>query len=308
MKREKISMKSTKKTISFLLAMILVLAGLSGCAQKTETEKAPAGAPADQAATSPAPEKTEPANRLEKIIANGKLQVVMEPYFAPYEFIDVNEKGQDQYKGADVELAKFIADSIGVELEIVPLEWSAVLTGISTGKYDMAISGMGYTAERAEAMELSDSYNDTDSIHGFVLKAGTEGDYVDLDSFTGKKIAYQKGTLQEMYASAQVKDLQGQPFDSVQNAILALQSGKVDAVAVSYDNGALFTEANPDLIMSTVLFEDTKDFTVVACPKGETELIGAVNAAIKEVRTGTGEDLYLKWWDEATAQAQKLGE
>ncbi len=301
MKREKFSMKSTKQLMTLLLAVILVLGGLSGCAKKVEASDAAN----NTAQATKQTENKEPANLLEKIKAEGKLQVIMEPYFAPYEFIDVNEKGQDQYKGADVELAKYIAKSLGVELEIVPLEWSAVLTGISTGKYDMAISGMGYTPERAEAMELSDSYYDTDSKHGFVLKADTVDAYPDLAAFTGKKIAYQKGTLQEMYANAQVKDLVGKPFDSVQNAILALQSGKVDAVAVSYDNGSLFVDANPDLAMATPIFEGTKDVTVVACPKGETELIEAVNKAIADMRA---DDLYLKWWDEATEQAQKLGE
>lgn len=278
------NMKNKKKTISkviiLALSMILLATGLAGCGGK------------------------KAGNRLEAIKKEGKLQVICEPYFAPYEFIDSSKTGQDQYLGADMQLARYIADKLGVELEIVPLEWNAVLTGISTGKYDMAISGMGYTPERAESMELSDSYRDEESKHGFVVKTEDVDKYPDLDSFAGKKIAYQKGTLQEMYASAQVKDLQENPFDSVQNAILALQSGKVDAVAVSYDNGELFVEANPDLAMAKTLFEGTEDHTVAACPKGETELIEEVNKIIAEVNE---QGLYAQWWDEAVEQAKALG-
>ncbi len=295
--------KGLKKIAALTMVSMLLAGGLAGCAGSSE---APA---ADKAETSTeAPASTETAKkaetRLEKIKEAGVLQVIMEPYFAPYEFIDSSKSGQDQYMGADVELAKYIADEIGVELEIVPLEWTAVLTGISTGKYDMAISGMGYTAERAEAMNLSDSYHDTDSKHGFVVKTDTVDTFTSLDSFTGKRMGFQKGTLQEMYATAQIKDMQPQPFDSVQNAILALQSGKVEAVAVSYDNGELFCEANADLSMATPLFEGTEDHTVVACPKGSDDLTSIVNEAIAKVNE---EQLYAQWWDEATSAAKELG-
>lgn len=269
-----------KRILVMSICTILAVTGITGCGSKKEE------------------------NRLEAIKESGKLQVICEPYFAPYEFLDSSKTGQDQYLGADMELARYIADDLGVELEIVPLEWTAVLTGISTGKYDMAISGMAYTPERAEAMELSDSYYDLDSSHGFVVRAEDVDAYPTLDSLAGKKIAYQKGTLQEMYTNAQIKDVEGNPFDSVQNAILALQSGKVDAVAVSYDNGELFVESNDDLAMATPKFEGTKDATIVACPKGETELIEEVNKAIAEVKE---KGLYQQWWDEAVEQAKALG-
>ncbi|MDK2867304.1 MAG: arginine/lysine/histidine transporter system substrate-binding protein [Clostridiales bacterium] len=293
--------KSLKRLLGVTLAMAMILAAFTGCSSKA------AEAPADSnsAAASSSTATAEPANLLEKIKADGKLQVICEPYFAPYEFIDSSLSGQEQYKGADMELARYIANDLGVELEIIPLEWTAVLTGISTGKYQMAISGMGYTEERAEAMTLSDSYNDIESFHGFVVKKENVETYPTLESLYGKRIAFQKGSLQEMYTNAQIQDVQGQPFDSVQNAILALQSGKVDAVAVSYDNGELFVDANEDLSMGTPLFEDTKDKTVVAVPKGETELIAEVNRIIADVRS---QGLYVKWWDEATEQAKALDE
>ena len=243
-------------------------------------------------------------NLLEQIKEDGVLQVVMEPYFAPYEFCDTSKEGQEQYCGADVELAKYIADDLGVELEIVPLEFSAVLASIVAEKYPMAISGLGYTPERAESVELSDSYRTTDAVHGFVVRKEDVDKYPDLDSLAGKTIAYQNGSLQDMYTNAQIKDPVTKPFDSVNNAILALQAGKCDAVAVYYDNGELFVDANDDLAMAEAVFEDTKDTTVIACPKGETELIGEVNRIIADV---TEQGLYEQWWDDAVEQAKGLG-
>ncbi len=243
-------------------------------------------------------------NLLEQIKEDGVLQVVMEPYFAPYEFCDTSKEGQEQYCGADVELAKYIADELDVELEIVPLEFSAVLASVVAEKYPMAISGLGYTPERAESVEMSDSYHSTDSIHGFVVRKEDADKYPDLDSLAGKTIAYQNGSLQDMYTNAQIEDPVTKPFDSVNNAILALQAGKCDAVAVYYDNGQLFVDANDDLVMAEALFQDTEDTTCIACPKGETELIEEVNRIIAEVEE---QGLYEQWWDAAVEQAQNLG-
>lgn len=83
---------------------------------------------------------------------------VTEPYFAPMEFIDPTQEGEAKYVGADIELAHHIADELGVDCHIIPLDFTSVLSGVTTGKYDLAISALAYTPERAEAMELSDGY------------------------------------------------------------------------------------------------------------------------------------------------------
>ena len=56
-------------------------------------------------------------NRLEKIMKTGKIVLVTEPYFSPYEFIDNTKSGQDRFSGSDIDFAKYIADYVGVELE-----------------------------------------------------------------------------------------------------------------------------------------------------------------------------------------------
>ena len=59
----------------------------------------------------------EASNRLEQIKQKGYIEVVTEPYFAPNEFIDSTKTGDEQYVGADIELARYIADKLGVELQ-----------------------------------------------------------------------------------------------------------------------------------------------------------------------------------------------
>lgn len=68
--------------------------------------------------------------------------LVISPDYAPYEFIDLEKMGQgdEQYVGSDIELAKYIADSLGVELVIQPMDFDSVLAAVSEGKCDIAIS------------------------------------------------------------------------------------------------------------------------------------------------------------------------
>ncbi len=117
----------SKRLTALCLALCLALP-LAGCSGKEESSA---------------------ANRLEAIKERGYIEVVTEPYFAPMEFIDPTKEGDEKYVGADIELAHHIADELGVECHIIPLDFTSVLSGVTTGKYDMAISALAYTPERA---------------------------------------------------------------------------------------------------------------------------------------------------------------
>ena len=148
--------------VGLVLALTALFSGfaLTGCSV-LGTVEAPVGGEADilaLAAGETAGAETSGGNRLEEIRERGYLTVAMEPYFAPNEFIDPSKSGDERYVGADIELAHYIADHLGVECRIVPLDFTAVLSSVSEGKYDMAISALAYTPARAQAMELSDGY------------------------------------------------------------------------------------------------------------------------------------------------------
>ena len=140
-------MKSRSFTYMFL-ALAASAALMCGCSSSAQA----AGMKETETAAQ------EGGSRLEEIKERGYLEVAMEPYLAPFEFIDPGKTGDEMYVGADVELAKYIADKLGVECRIIPLEFAAVLSSVTEGKYDMAISGLAYTPARAEAMEMSKGY------------------------------------------------------------------------------------------------------------------------------------------------------
>jgi polar amino acid transport system substrate-binding protein len=83
-----------------------------------------------------------------------------------------------------------------------------------------------------------------------------------------------------------------------------LSTGKIDALAVSGENGVLYAGNYDNIVMSDFFFDYTSEGNVVACQKGQTELMEAINNIIKEVNE---QKLYSQWTDEATALAESLG-
>ena len=141
------------------------------------------------------------ADRLEQIKEKGYIEFCTEPYWAPNEFIDPTKTGDEQYVGTDIELAKLIAEKIGVDLKINALDFSAVLVGTADGKCDMAISAIAWNEQRQMAMNLSNGYY-TDSEndgYGFIVREGDEEKYNTIESLADATVITQSGSVQEGY-------------------------------------------------------------------------------------------------------------
>lgn len=282
-----------KKLMTILLAAALSLSLFAGC-------------------TVNAASNTDAENRLEAIKERGYLEVATEPYFAPNEFIDASKPAGEQVVGSDIELARRIAERLDVELRIVPLEFSAVLSSVTTGKYDMAISALAYMPSRAEAMELSKAYYINPNSEGYSLMVREEDadKYKAFSDFDGKKIVFQSGSLQELYATTQMdtsKLADVARVSATTDGYLMVSEKKVDAAVCAVANAKLYCEANPGLtVLTGIRFQEDEEFsgTRVGVPKGETELLEFVNSVIDEV-VESGE--YLQWYNDYQEYAAKLG-
>ena len=139
---------------------------------------------------------------LANVLAKGELCIATSPDYPPAEFI--TEDGA--IYGSEMMLAKYVADALGVKLKIETMDFNAVLTAVDTGKVDMAFSGFGWKADRAEAFELSVGYIGDDSVdyHTLIVPAAEAGNYKTLADFVGKHIVAQAGSLQQMYVEDQI--------------------------------------------------------------------------------------------------------
>lgn len=245
---------------------------------------------------------------LGEIKAQGYIELCTEPYFAPFEFVDPSKTGDDQYVGVDIEIAKYIAEKIGVELRIVPLDFTAVLAGIADGKYDMAISAIAYSPSRAEAMRLSNVYKPNSGGYGFLTRTEDVDKYSSVEDLKDAVVITQSGSVQESLYNQNVKACK--EFKLVANmtdGYLAVAEGKADVCICSTESAQLYAEANGGLAIPDFRFEVDPNMngTVVAMPlKGSESLLEVVNEAIAELNAQGKID---QWNEEYTAYAAQLG-
>lgn len=275
-----------KKIIAFLLAAILVL-GCTACGSK----------------------KDEGNDRLAQIKAKGYIELCTEPYFAPFEYVDPTKTGDDQYQGMDLEVAKYIADKIGVDLKITALDFTAVLAGVADGKYDFAISAIAYSPERAEAMRLSDVYYATNTGYGFIVRSEDVGKYTDIDSLKDAVVITQSGSVQEalynQYVNGACKEFK--LVANMTDGYLAVSEGKADVCICSTASANLYAQANGGLDIPDFRFEVDPNMNgvCVAMPTEGTEsLAELINQCIAELNeSGKPEE----WYSQYEAAAAELG-
>lgn len=275
-----------KKMIAFLLAAILVL-GCTACGSK----------------------KDEGNDRLAQIKEKGYIELCTEPYFAPFEYIDPTKTGDEQYQGMDLEVAKYIADKIGVDLKITALDFTAVLAGVADGKYDFAISAIAYSPERAEAMRLSDVYYATNTGYGFIVRSEDVGKYTDIDSLKDAVVITQSGSVQEalynQYVNGACKEFK--LVANMTDGYLAVSEGKADVCICSTASASLYAQANGGLDIPDFRFEVDPNMNgvCVAMPTEGTEsLAELINQCIAELNeSGKPEE----WYSQYEAAAAELG-
>lgn len=230
--------------------------------------------------------------KLKDILDKGQIVLATSPDYPPSEFVD----DQGNVKGSDIMLAQYIANSLGVDLKVETMDFNAVLTAVDTGKVDIGISGFGYKADRAEQFELSHGYQSSSAAahHTLLVPAEKADEYKSLADFSGKKIDTQANSLQEMYVTDQIPDADLQKVATLDQAILELQTGKIDAIALDSTTAKNYAETSDGMFVS-VYEKNGVEFdlsqyadesgNVAAVKKGETSLIEAVNQVIDSLAT-----------------------
>ena len=231
--------------------------------------------------------KKEDTGVLDSIKESGKLVVGLSADYAPYEF-HIIENGQDKIVGFDVSLAKEIADELDVELEIKEMDFDALITALPAGKVDMVISGMNPTEKRKKAVDFSDIYYTAN--HGILVRAEDADKYTNFSDLDGLKVGAQLGSTQAELASTLIKDANLQLLSNVNNLILELKSGKVDAVVMAVKN-------NPELAVGKPVYEETDSGNAIAIAKGNEDLVKIVNGVISRI---TEDGTMNKYIEEAT--------
>ena len=259
-----------KKIVSLILAALMLASVLAGCGSSS--------------ANTPAGTNPEATTASLKVVTAGKLTVATSPDFAPMEFMDPSKSGQDAYVGFDITLAKYIADSMGLELQIMPMSFDACQTAVYAGTADMAISGFSWTEDRAQNYNTSNYYHAGDNEDEQVLiTLASNGDkYATSEGLKGAKIGAQNASLQQSLTTEQLTDSELVLFTDLGTGVLQLKNGDFDCIAVAKGNGDSIIANNPEIAMSGFKFVVDEKYTgnVILLQKGNDGLTEAVNAAL----------------------------
>ena len=162
--------------------------------------------------------------------------------FPPYEFVE-----NDKVVGIDATVAGLIADKLGMKLEIVDMEFDAIIPAVTSGKIDMGMAGMTVTDERLESVNFSSSY--ATGVQVIIVPEGS--DIASADDIAAKieagenvQIGCQNATTGFIYASDDFGEDHVQAFPKGADAIAALTSGKIDCVIIDNEPAKAFVEAN----------------------------------------------------------------
>ena len=254
--------KMTRKIIALVLAMVMCL-GFAACGSEPENDNV--------------------------------LRVAMECAYAPYNWTQNDDSngavpiaGTNSFAyGYDVMMAKLIAESMGKELEIVKLDWDALVPAVDSGDVDLVIAGQSITAERLEVVDFSDPY----FYASIVTLTKADSAYASATSvadLAGAVCTSQLGTIWYDICLPQIPEANILTAQETAPAMLvALESGAVDLVVTDMPTAMAATAVYDDMVLLD--FTGTEgEFEVseeeinlgITMEKGNTELLEAVNAVL----------------------------
>lgn len=290
-------MKQVKKTLALAMSALMLLAMLTGCGS-SKKDDAPA---ADSNTETQEPAADTTSSKLDQIKANGKLLVGTEAQYAPYEFKDLDAN----FAGCDMWLAQQIADSLGVELEVVDMSFDGIIPAVKSGQVDIGIAAFTKTPERAEEIDFSNLYETSAQL--LVVKTGNADVYSTKEALAGQKVGAQKGTIQSQLIQSALPDSELFELEKYPALALEVQNGNIAGLVVDQAVGeSLIATSNGGLEVANFEFtaEEASFGKAAVIAKGNEDLVAAVNEVINKV---TADGSYQKAYDEAVELAASMG-
>ena len=243
-----------KKIIALALAAIMMALCLAGCSAKGPS--------------------------LADVKKAGKLTVATSPDFPPFESLEGGK-----VVGIEVDIMELICAELGVELEIVQMDFDSVLVGIQSAKYDCGMSGITVTAEREKNMRFTTPYYNAAQV--IVVKEGSP--IIGKADLKDKTVSVQTGTTAE--SGCQDEKIQYQAYNANADAKSALTTGKVDAWIVDNLTALQMVEAGDGLkILDEKMTEEPYAF---AFAYGSESLVEEINKILtKLINDGTIEEIF----------------
>ena len=252
-----------KKFMAMLLALVMALS-LVACGSTASTDSTTDDASGNTA------EKTT-------------LVVGVSADYAPFEFMYPDENGEMVYGGIDISVAQYVADELGLTLQVENMSFDNLLTSLDKGDFDMVLSAMEATPDRLENADFSDPYY-TDVPPAILVKADKADSYKTLADFNGKSVGAQTATT-KLDMVNEMEGVTPVALASVLDLVNELVYDKVDAILVDGGVAEQYAASNPDLVVAAASSElgEAAPYCI-AVQKGDPKgLLDGINAAIAKM-------------------------
>ena len=272
--------------LAAFMAASLAACGSSSTAETTAAETESAA----EESTEAAEESTDKIETVEE----GKLTVATSPDFAPYEFYAIDADGNPQLAGFDMDLAQYIADYLGLELEVVPMDFDGTIMELSQGNVDLGMAGYSPSPDREEVMDFSDIY--ITGGQSFVCRKDNADKFTSLEDTNNADciIGAQVGSIQAGLAKENSPEADIIEMAKVTDIIADLLAGKMDGAYIETMVAESYAKNYPELEVVLNVPYDAEG-SVVGVKKGNEALLKGVNEAIaKCIEDGTLNDYVAK--------------
>ena len=196
--------------------------------------------------------------------------------FPPYEYVD-----GDKVVGIDADIAAAICAELGYDLEILDIEFDAIIPAVVSGKADFGMAGMTVTEERLQNVAFSLSY--ATGVQSIIVREGSEITSYDVLAAEGAKykVGVQMATTGDIYASDEFGDDRVVRFNNGNDATMALLNGKIDCVIIDNEPAKAYVAANEGLVILDTAYS-VEDYA--ACfSKNNPELVEKFNTALQKL-------------------------
>ena len=271
------------KKLSIFMAAVMSGVLLAGCssastdnaAQTTAAQSEAAGTETSAEGESVTEAAADVDDELAQIQKSGVFKVGVEDTYPPMTYHD--ESGE--LTGFDVEVAKKVAEKLGVTAEFTESDWDSLLAGIDSKRLDTVINAVSVTEERSQKYDFAGPYF---YITQQIVVRSDDDSIVDMDSLNGQKCA---NTMTTAYLDL-LEDAGAEivPINTTEEAVSMINSGRADFTTF---NSVIFNEylkQHPDAKVKVAFaIPDLVDTYAVPIRKGETRLLEAVQSALDEL-------------------------
>jgi len=225
----------------------------------------------------------EATGKLKDILDAGKLVVATDAAWAPFEYIGAD----GEVTGSDIEMAKYIAEQLGVELEIINVAFDSISTYLINDEADMSLSAMTITEERKETIAFSIPYTVAQQ---YIIVPEDNATVKTIEDLAGMGIGVHLGTTGDFLVSDECMmgvlmntGASAQQYKFLTDAALALKNGELGAIVCDTALAENLVAVNGGLKCFPLTYADgsaTIEELGIAMKKGEDALVAKVNEII----------------------------